>query len=1009
MVMNVNYYVPMVATIIYIVLLFVTAFNRPWSRQHRYFFYYLVSAVLWSLTDALMRSPFFDQIDLLLFRLAAICTILWALQLFLFSRAFLHLPGGFGAKFGYSALAVFCVLCAIGVAPPSVSVGVGVVAPVYGWWLVFYFGPLVGLIVVGVYSLTKRMRAISDPEERNKISYLIMAVYLLMIFGFISVTPFAHGLPLSHVGGILSAVVLALAVVQHELISLDLVMRRALGWFSLFILSVMVFEALLFGGHYLFGFNLSQPNIVFVTIATIIVMAFLSWIRPRFLKKIDQLFASKTYEHRQELLDYVAQEIRGVSSLEDLGIGLLLPLRNALQSQLVLMLLPEKDGGDFTTQLTDPPGINSPLRIRNDSPVIELLNKQYLVKKDLEIRPELRGVWSSERAKLNAAGVEMLFPLMNRGNLIGILALGRKARLHYSVDDINLVQSIASAVAITLEKEHYQGELREREKELSVINELTRVITSSLDIQNVYDKFIQGLKGVVDIDFAAIGTVENDKLCFSALYNKEKLPWKVGSSIDLRGSGLEWLVLNKKTLINPDISISASESGLGKSILDLGVKSLISLPLIIKDEVIGILTLASCKPNTYSLPNRIRLLEQLASQVSTSLVNAQLYNSAEKRARVDELTGLSNRRHFDEVLENEVQRHLRYGSTVSLLFIDVDNFKDYNDLLGHPAGDKLLRKLAQLIRSGSREVDLSFRYGGDEFAVILPNTASENALAVAQRIRQSVEQEMQTSPIPVTLSLGIASWPNDGIKAQDLISASDQSLYHAKLTGKNRVCTADQMLPNEKEVNSEEESPVEKDTLNAIYALASTIEARDLYTYGHSRKVRLYAVNLAEAIKLPAQKVAIISHAALLHDIGKIGIYDNILNKPDILSKEEREIIKSHPELSRAIVAHIPNLIPCLPAILHHHERWDGAGYPYGLKGENIPLEARILSIADSFDAMTSTRPYRNPLPKEKVMEELRRGAGCQFDAKLIEAFLPLAAQILEDLTPQSQNSPVYS
>ena len=148
---------------------------------------------------------------------------------------------------------------------------------------------------------------------------------------------------------------------------------------------------------------------------------------------------------------------------------------------------------------------------------------------------------------------------------------------------------------------------------------------------------------------------------------------------------------------------------------------------------------------------------------------------------------------------------------------------------------------------------------------------------------------------------------------------------------------------------------------------------------------------LAEALGLPAEKVTVISHAALLHDIGKIGIIDGVLNKAGSLDTQEWEIIKSHPQLSRTIVGHVPSLTPCLPAILHHHERWDGTGYPAGLEGEAIPFEARILAIADAFDAMTSQRPYRAPLSSQEAADELNRCAGSQFDPKLIEAFLPIA------------------
>jgi HD-GYP domain-containing protein (c-di-GMP phosphodiesterase class II) len=241
----------------------------------------------------------------------------------------------------------------------------------------------------------------------------------------------------------------------------------------------------------------------------------------------------------------------------------------------------------------------------------------------------------------------------------------------------------------------------------------------------------------------------------------------------------------------------------------------------------------------------------------------------------------------------------------------------------------------------------------------------------------------------------LANWPGDGIIPQDLITAADRALCYAKNTGANRSCIAAQIIPSSEPLNSPKSIADENEILNTIYALAATIEARDHYTYGHSRRVRSFAVALAEAIKMSAEKVTVISYAALLHDIGKIGVYDTILNKPGALTNDERELIKNHPKLSRDILAHVPSLTPCLPAILHHHERWDGKGYPLGLKTQNIPLEARILTIADSFEAMISARPYRNPLPDDKVIEELKKCSGSQFDPELIEAFLPIALKTL--------------
>ena len=905
--------------------------------------------------------------------------------------------GGAGAIFGYVSLTIFTALCAACLIPTGVRLENGTIQAEYGYWLALYLIPLLVLLIMGIYSLVIKLNTVNNPEDRNKILYFIFAICVLALFGFISITPFSRGLPFSHIGALLSSSILAYAVVTHELISIDLVTRRALGWLSVIIIAMAFYESILLAGHFLGGMELTQTNILFSTLAALITVYIVYWLRPIFLEKIDQLFYRKRYQYRRDLLEFVSHKMRGVQSLQELGEGLLTPLVKTLDCQQAFILLPDKEDGQFTVRFYEPHtkiGAHS-LKIRKDSPIIQALFKQYLTRKDLEIRPEFRGVWTSERSVLFNAGIELLFPLLNHDNLVGILALGKKNNGKYSLEDTNLIEGIANQVAISLEKEHYQSELAKREKELSIINRLTRVITSSLNIQEVYNTFIGELRQTVNIDFAAIGLIDDDKISFSAVYNKGTLPWHAGDKFDIRGSGLEWIVIGKKSLIYPDSQIDPNSTFIGQ-LARIGIRSAVFLPLITKDEVIGILTLASFRINAYS-HEQVQFLEQLASQVATSVINAELYSKAEKRARIDELTQLSNRRHFDEMIDKEIHRHFRYGNQLSLILMDLDNFKSYNDLMGHINGDKLLKRIGQIILESIRNVDLAFRYGGDEFAIILPNTPVEDGQNIAERIRINIEHAMNSDNVLVTASIGLAGWPNDGITTQEIITAADQALYHAKRTGQNRVCLAAQLLPYPLE-HAGHIQPLEKETLNTIYALAATIEARDRYTYGHSRKVRTYAVALAEAMGLPPEKVAVISHAALLHDIGKIGIYDTILNKPGALTSDERELIKSHPELSRTIVAHIPNLTPCLPAILHHHERWDGNGYPAGLKGEKIPIEARILTVADSFDAMTSARPYRNPLPADKVIEELKNGAGVQFDPKVIEAFMPIAIKVLGEL-----------
>jgi len=269
----------------------------------------------------------------------------------------------------------------------------------------------------------------------------------------------------------------------------------------------------------------------------------------------------------------------------------------------------------------------------------------------------------------------------------------------------------------------------------------------------------------------------------------------------------------------------------------------------------------------------------------------------------------------------------------------------------------------------------------------LPQTISEDAYVVAERVREQIASEMKAKEVAITCSIGLASYPSDGVMFGELITATDTALYYAKRTGGNRTYLSAKVLS---EPLTEAGTNARGGGLSAVYALVSAVDAKDHYTYGHSRKVNTYAVALAEAIGLSPDEVSRVSTAALLHDIGKIGIPDKILSKKGKLTTEEWEAIKSHPKFGANIIGNVPSLVSCLPAILYHHERWDGTGYPEGLKGETIPLDARILAIADAFAAMTSARPYRDAFCDDKVIKRLRQGAGKQFDPQLVEVFISL-------------------
>lgn len=415
-------------------------------------------------------------------------------------------------------------------------------------------------------------------------------------------------------------------------------------------------------------------------------------------------------------------------------------------------------------------------------------------------------------------------------------------------------------------------------------------------------------------------------------------------------------------------------------------------PISSHGKLIGILALGKKEQRKHAYSNEdLELVRNVAGQAGVIIENAQLYSQATFRANRDWLTSLNNHRNFHERMEEEISRSSRFGKVFSLIMIDLDLFKSYNDLFGHLAGDEVLRIVARTIDNSVRNVDLAFRYGGEEFAVILPETRLEDAYRVAERIRRAIETGTSSLPMPVTASLGVASWPVDGVMREELIARADAALYQAKEKGRNQTYLSSEVARSEMMTGSSERESMSK-ALNIVYALAATVDAKDHYTYGHSRKVADYAVAIAREVGLPPQKIAVIRNAGLLHDIGKISIPDSVLKKKEPLTEREWLPVKDHPRLGVEILRHIPELGVCLPAVMHHHERYDGAGYPAGLKGTAIPLEARILALADAYEAMTSPRLYRDQPSPDQGLAELKRCSGTQFDPELVSILLRLIA-----------------
>jgi diguanylate cyclase (GGDEF)-like protein len=404
--------------------------------------------------------------------------------------------------------------------------------------------------------------------------------------------------------------------------------------------------------------------------------------------------------------------------------------------------------------------------------------------------------------------------------------------------------------------------------------------------------------------------------------------------------------------------------------------------------VAGLLLLAGV-PETIGVADK-DVLAVLATQAAIALQNAQLHERALALAAQDSLTNLLNRRVFQSRLEEEIARATRGGHALCLLMIDLDNFGEINNTYGHQAGDMTLRMIAQVISANIRVIDVPGRYGGDEFVVLLPETSLEQAMHMAERLGAVIAALMVIEgplSISTTASIGVAAMPDHGRAPEDLLRAADQAAYAAKHGGKGRVSR-----PEDAALALDRDpvllaAQLAHANMATVAALASAVDAKDPYTQGHSQRVSRYAAALATAMLLPATQVARIQLAGQLHDVGKIGVPDAILTKTGRLSLEEFDAIRQHPAVGERMLADVPFLKDILPAVRHHHERWDGRGYPDGLRGAEIPQEAAIIAVADAFDAMTSSRTYRSALPLAEARRRIVEGSGSQFDPRVVRAF----------------------
>ena len=433
-------------------------------------------------------------------------------------------------------------------------------------------------------------------------------------------------------------------------------------------------------------------------------------------------------------------------------------------------------------------------------------------------------------------------------------------------------------------------------------------------------------------------------------------------------------------------------------------------PILVSDEARGVVFVRLEDQRREFTENEIKFCRIMADVAGQAVERAEHFEEVAEAARRDSLTGLFNARTFHRRMVEEVERADRSGQQLSLLMLDVDYFKHFNDTYGHMAGDQLLRDLSTLLLAEVRVIDTVARYGGEEFALLLPDTGSERAFVVAERLRTGIEKMRYDGlPEPVTASIGVATYPDDGLTPSDLLAKSDQALYASKNGGRNRTTQYDQ-IENVEMMKRRKDEPLHDPTiidairdalkglessrdllrhLDVIASLTAIMRAKEPAALDHMRDVSTIAELFLAELPIGERPRWSIHIACLLRDIGKLAVGDEILSKSDFLTREEYEIVRRHPIVSAQIVQPLKGFENVVQLVRHHHERWDGKGYPDGLKGDEIPYGARVVGLIDAFYAMVRRRPYSSRVRGLRyACEEIRRNAGSQFDPELSRKFL---------------------
>ena len=647
-------------------------------------------------------------------------------------------------------------------------------------------------------------------------------------------------------------------------------------------------------------------------------------------------------------------------------------------------------------------------------------------------------------------------PLILYNRAIGVMGVHSPQERAFDEGHLELLRVLASEAGIAMENARLFEEERKKARHLLLLNNVSRHAITTLEPDELLGKMTAEMESALAYDHVGVGLLDYSTKEVVVHAEGGRRQGGKGRRIPFENGLLGHVARSGQMITVRDFPSSGVQPVLPDSV------SAIGFPLIYADQLLGVLYVETSTPWDFA-DEEITLLQTLADQASGALHNALTFQRAQEQAITDGLTGVKTHRFFMEALSAEWKRSTRAGRPFSLVLMDLDRFKFVNDFYGHLEGDVVLQCVGKILELNCRRSDVVARYGGDEFVVLMPETNVDQARQLAGKLRSCVVSDPTLREKNISASFGIAAFPLHGSTPQELIQVADASMYVSKHQGGNAVSTADHYDTDEarrwkRDVleaylgvelkrqfttgpqafdeilrrlqhfveslsgnllgvsdNGEDaaggQAPLTSAVIETLTQLAIAIDAKDPYTQGHSQKVSAYGVMMAQSLGLTPSEVEEIRLSGLLHDVGKVGIPESILNKPGPLDTSEWEIMKTHAALGAQLLGPLCDLPLSAgePAtvsavrklagrlrenVLHHHEFFDGSGYPDQRVGTEIPLGARIIGLVDSYDTITSDRMYKRGRATREAMAELERCGGAQFDPELVRAFLEVLRRL---------------